>query len=196
MKVGDEARHGKDVKVTLEGQEKDSTTAGLARMNMILHDYATAEIKQGNTLSNPLFRDGDALKTFDYVVVASGHFSVPNVPYFPGLEKFPGRVLHSHDFRDAGQLIPGPLRRRPRQQGLQVAEHMALAVQCGAEHGPKSPSPTLEQSLICRNRLVGPAQGRSQIGLPLSRVRPPSLDRTSARIQWERPSKGTVTSTV
>src|SRR6185437_2180917 len=32
------------------------------------HDYATAEIKQGNTLANPLFLEGDALKTFDYVV--------------------------------------------------------------------------------------------------------------------------------
>jgi type I restriction enzyme M protein len=34
---------------------------------MILHNYATAEIKQGNTLSNPLFLAGDDLKTFDYV---------------------------------------------------------------------------------------------------------------------------------
>jgi type I restriction enzyme M protein len=68
LKVGDEAAHGRDVRVTLYGQEKDSSTAGLARMNMILHDYATAEIAQGNTLANPLFKDGDALKTFDYVV--------------------------------------------------------------------------------------------------------------------------------
>jgi type I restriction enzyme M protein len=69
LKIGDEARHGgKDVKVTLYGQEKDNATAGLARMNMILHDYATAEIKQGNTLANPLYLDGEALKTFDYVV--------------------------------------------------------------------------------------------------------------------------------
>ncbi|QHP67450.1 type I restriction-modification system subunit M [Bradyrhizobium sp. LCT2] len=69
LKIGDEARHGgKDVKVTLYGQEKDNATAGLARMNMILHDYATADIKQGNTIASPLFLDGDALKTFDYVV--------------------------------------------------------------------------------------------------------------------------------
>src|SRR5215831_15004359 len=69
LKVGDEARHdGKDVKVSLYGQEKDNATAGLARMNMILHDYATADIKQGNTITNPLFMDGDTLKTFDYVV--------------------------------------------------------------------------------------------------------------------------------
>jgi type I restriction enzyme M protein len=69
LKVGDEARHGHEqVKVTLYGQEKDNATAGLARMNMILHDYATAEIKQGNTIASPLYLDGDALKTFDYVV--------------------------------------------------------------------------------------------------------------------------------
>jgi type I restriction enzyme M protein len=68
LKIGDEAKRGKGVKVTLYGQEKDNATAGLARMNMILHDYATAEVKQGNTLANPLFKEGDALKTFDYVV--------------------------------------------------------------------------------------------------------------------------------
>jgi len=69
LKIGDEARHGhQDVKVTLYGQEKDNATAGLARMNMILHDYAIAEIKQGNTLASPLFLDGEVLKTFDYVV--------------------------------------------------------------------------------------------------------------------------------
>ena len=38
---------------------------------------------------------------FDYVVVATGHFSTPNMPYFKGLEEFPGRVMHAHDFRDA-----------------------------------------------------------------------------------------------
>ncbi len=38
---------------------------------------------------------------FDYVVVANGHFSTPNVPYFEGFESFNGRILHAHDFRDA-----------------------------------------------------------------------------------------------
>ncbi|MDX6447107.1 MAG: type restriction enzyme protein [Blastocatellia bacterium] len=68
LKVGDEASHEKEVRVTLYGQEKDNATAGLARMNMILHDYATAEIKQGNTLTTPLFKNGEVLETFDYVV--------------------------------------------------------------------------------------------------------------------------------
>ena len=54
--------------ITLEGQEKDVTTAGLARMNMILHDFPTANIVAGNTLAAPKFKDGEQLRTYDYVV--------------------------------------------------------------------------------------------------------------------------------
>jgi len=41
---------------------------------------------------------------FDYVVVAAGHYSVPHVPTFTGIEKFPGRVMHAHDFREANEF--------------------------------------------------------------------------------------------
>lgn len=41
---------------------------------------------------------------FDYVVVATGHFSTPNVPSYEGFAQFPGRILHSHDFRDAREF--------------------------------------------------------------------------------------------
>jgi len=54
--------------ITLEGQEKDVTTAGLARMNMILHDFPTANVLSGNTLTSPKFKDGEQLRTYDYVV--------------------------------------------------------------------------------------------------------------------------------
>ena len=68
LKVGEEAK----TPVTLYGQEKDATTSGLARMNMILHDNPTAEIRQGNTLADPKFKETvghqDQLKAFDYVV--------------------------------------------------------------------------------------------------------------------------------
>src|SRR4051812_24738006 len=64
LKVGDEA----GTPVTLYGQEKDAATSGLARMNMILHNNPTALVVQGNTLANPKFKDGDSLKTFDFVV--------------------------------------------------------------------------------------------------------------------------------
>jgi len=60
------AQAGKQI--TIEGQEKDVTTAGLARMNMILHDFPGAIIQQGDTLVAPKFKDGEQLRTYDYVV--------------------------------------------------------------------------------------------------------------------------------
>lgn len=64
LKVAAEA--GKHI--TLDGQERDVTTAGLARMNTILHDFPTANIISGNTLSDPKFKEGEKLRTYDYVV--------------------------------------------------------------------------------------------------------------------------------
>lgn len=46
-------------------------------------------------------KDVEYTEEFDNVIVASGHFSTPNVPFFPGFESFKGRILHAHDFRDA-----------------------------------------------------------------------------------------------
>ncbi len=76
LKVADEA----DRKITIYGQEKESATAGLARMNMVLHDCPTALIKcTGNsTLSDPQFKEVDgSLKRFDYIV-ANPPFSSKN----------------------------------------------------------------------------------------------------------------------
>lgn len=49
--------------------------------------------------------DTETVEQFDHVIVASGHFSTPNVPYYPGFESFNGRILHAHDFRDAREFI-------------------------------------------------------------------------------------------
>jgi len=94
----------------------------------VLYDYITGRAKdanvrpwiQFNTAVREVTYDKDSgkfdvtverladhtLRTekFDWVVVATGHFSVPNVPYFPGIESFPGRVLHAHDFRSANEF--------------------------------------------------------------------------------------------
>lgn len=76
LKVADEA----EKKITIYGQEKESATAGLARMNMVLHDCPTALIKcTGNsTLSDPQFKeDNGSLKLFDFIV-ANPPFSSKN----------------------------------------------------------------------------------------------------------------------
>lgn len=65
LKAADEA----PVKVTIYGQEKDVTTVALAKMNMILHGNEIADIRQGDTLTSPEFKNQDgSLKTFDFAV--------------------------------------------------------------------------------------------------------------------------------
>lgn len=64
--------------LTIYGQEMDYATSALARMNMILHDNATAKIWKGNTLADPHWKDGnDNLRTFDFAV-ANPPFSNKN----------------------------------------------------------------------------------------------------------------------
>jgi type I restriction enzyme M protein len=99
LKVGDEA----GTPVTLYGQEKDAATSGLARMNMILHNNPTALVVQGNTLADPKFKDGDSLKTFDFVVA--------NPPFSD--KRWSNGVDPSHDPYDRFQPFGTP----PPRQG-------------------------------------------------------------------------------
>ena len=54
-----------------------------------------------SVMAHDLKADTASIDKYDYVVVATGHFSTPNVPHFDGFDAFNGRVLHAHDFRDA-----------------------------------------------------------------------------------------------
>ncbi|MBK8972120.1 MAG: type I restriction-modification system subunit M [Hahellaceae bacterium] len=74
LKANDEAPRG----LSIFGQEMDNATSALARMNMILHNNATAKIWKGNTLSDPQWKDeNNQLKTFDFAV-ANPPFSNKN----------------------------------------------------------------------------------------------------------------------
>ena len=64
-------------KCAIRGQELDSTTAALAKLNMLLHGIVTAQIKVGDTLNAPKFTTGGMLETFD-VCVANPPFSKKN----------------------------------------------------------------------------------------------------------------------
>jgi type I restriction enzyme M protein len=67
LKAHDEA----PVDVTIYGQENDTATSALAKMNMILHNCPAAahDIWKGNTLSTPYFTEKDgSLKRFDFAV--------------------------------------------------------------------------------------------------------------------------------
>lgn len=59
----------------LFGQEKNLTTAAIARMNLFLHGAEDFEIVRGDTLRQPAFFSGDKLANFD-CVIANPPFSL------------------------------------------------------------------------------------------------------------------------
>ena len=80
LKAADEAPNG----ISVYGQEKDNATHALARMNMVLHNNPTANIKPGDTLSSPKFTNQNGLSTFDFAV-ANPPFSYKS--WMTGLKK-------------------------------------------------------------------------------------------------------------
>jgi type I restriction enzyme M protein len=59
----------------LFGQEKNLTTAAIARMNLFLHGAEDFQVVRGDTLRYPAFFSGDRLATFD-CVIANPPFSL------------------------------------------------------------------------------------------------------------------------
>ena len=45
--------------------------------------------------------DSEWQEIFDAVLVCSGHHVEPNIPDFPGMEDFQGKVIHTHDYKTA-----------------------------------------------------------------------------------------------
>ena len=68
------------------GQENNLSTSAIARMNLYLHGAKDVQIKQGDTLRNPLFLENNKLKTFNCVLA--------NPPF--GLDKW-GAVQFESD---------------------------------------------------------------------------------------------------
>ena len=86
----------------LEGRVKKAGVRDWIRfrttIRFVRHDASTGLF---TVTAHDLKQDRMYDEVFDHVIVASGHFSTPNVPEFPGFGSFSGRVLHAHDFRDA-----------------------------------------------------------------------------------------------
>lgn len=70
------------------GQENNLSTSAIARMNLYLHGAKDVQIKQGDTLRNPLFLDKGRLKTFDCVLA--------NPPF--GMEKWGSAQFESDQY--------------------------------------------------------------------------------------------------
>jgi len=90
----------------LQGRWKKEDVKKMVTFNSVVRDVQYNKEKDNFTVVVKDLLKDKVLEPeeFDYVIVASGHYSTPNVPTFPGVEKFPGRVLHAHDFRDANEF--------------------------------------------------------------------------------------------
>ena len=90
------------------------------------------ETKKFTLVLDDLKIDKTYSEEFDYLVIASGHYSTPNMPYFKGIENFPGNVIHAHDFRGADQY-------KDQNMLLIGSSYSAedIGVQC-YKHGAKS----------------------------------------------------------
>ena len=86
----------------IEGRVKKAGVKDWIRFNSLVRHVAYDEHEgMFHVTVQDETKDVEYTEEFDNVIVASGHFSTPNVPEFPGFETFNGRVLHAHDFRDA-----------------------------------------------------------------------------------------------
>lgn len=86
----------------IHGRVKAADARKYIRFNTVVRNVTYFESSKRFTVTaHDLKNDAVSAEEFDYVVVANGHFSVPNIPQFKGFENFNGRILHAHDFRDA-----------------------------------------------------------------------------------------------
>ncbi|CAF1468345.1 unnamed protein product [Didymodactylos carnosus] len=86
----------------IRGYAEQNNVRQYIQFNIVVQWISYSEDKKKfNVLVKDLRKDETRSEEFDYVIVATGHFSMPNIPYFNGIETFLGRILHSHDFRSA-----------------------------------------------------------------------------------------------
>jgi len=86
----------------IEGRVKKAGVRDWIRFETVVRMVTWDENTRKFTVTvQDLPKDHTYSEEFDHVIVASGHFSTPNVPEFPGFDRFNGRILHAHDFRDA-----------------------------------------------------------------------------------------------
>lgn len=86
----------------INGRLRDSDVKKHVRFATVVRWVEFDEATEKFTVTVEDLKTGETTASeFDYVVVGSGHFSFPNVPYFKGIETFPGIVNHAHDFRGA-----------------------------------------------------------------------------------------------
>ena len=85
----------------MQGRWKKYNVKQMVNFNTKVKSVKFDETKKRFTVSvENLIENTSSEDVFDYVIVASGHFTIPNIPKIIGIEKFMGRILHAHDLRN------------------------------------------------------------------------------------------------
>ena len=88
----------------IKGRVEKAGVRDWIRFNTIVRDVRVMDDGKFEVTARDEASDTESREIFDNIVVATGHFSVPNVPEYPGFDTFNGRILHAHDFRDAREF--------------------------------------------------------------------------------------------
>ncbi|QFT96686.1 4-hydroxyacetophenone monooxygenase [Roseovarius sp. THAF8] len=89
----------------IEGRVKKAGVRDWIRFNNVVRDVRYDDKTEKFTVTaRDSSSDTETEEEYDHVIVATGHFSTPNVPHYPGFDTFNGRILHAHDFRDAREF--------------------------------------------------------------------------------------------
>ena len=95
--------------------------------------------------------------------MSTGHFSVPFIPEYKGMSSFPGRIMHSHDFRDAEEfrgknIIVLGSSYSAEDIALQCNKYGAKSVTIGYRHNPMGLNGLKDEGVFYLDRLEGKKQ--------------------------------------
>ena len=133
------AHGGRGYTLSLYGQEAVADTAGVARMNLFMHNLTQFQVEVGDTLKDPRFKKPDgSVATFD-VIVANPPYSLKWKPWTSDPRAIGGVAPQSSaDWAFVQHMIAvdgpeeGPRRRRP-------APRRPLPRRPGSSHPPARP---------------------------------------------------------
>ncbi len=90
----------------LTGRAKSNNIRQFIRFNTAVRQVDFDDAKNEFNIDIEDFNtDSIESLNFDRVIVATGHYHTPNMVKIDGLDQFPGRVLHSHEFRGADEFV-------------------------------------------------------------------------------------------
>ncbi|EKO3743613.1 class I SAM-dependent DNA methyltransferase [Vibrio alginolyticus] len=149
----------------LYGQEKNLGTWAIAKLNMFLHNL-DGDIKRGDTLVNPLHKDGEGLQTFDRVI-ANPPFSQSK--WWEPLELNDGKIIDGKSGKERNVKYSTDLKDPYGRFGIGVAprtkadlafvQHMVASTKDDGRIGVVVPHGVLfregDEGIIRKGLLVG-----------------------------------------